>query len=52
MGSAMAPAVANTLYEHLNETKRDPNYYDLILTGDLGKYGKRVFEEYFKNEQK
>ena len=50
MGSAMAPAAANTLYEHLNETKRDPNYYDLILTGDLGKYGKRVFEEYYKKE--
>ena len=45
MGSSMAPAAAKTLYDHLNDTKRDANYYDLILTGDLGKYGKEIFKE-------
>ena len=26
--------------------KRSPNYYDLILTGDLGIYGKSILKEY------
>ena len=46
MGSVMAPAAADTLYEHLKETKRNPSYYDLIITGDLGKYGKDIFKKY------
>lgn len=50
MGSVMAPACANTLYEHLKDTKRDINDYDLILTGDLGKYGKEIFKELVKEE--
>ena len=50
LGSAMAPAAAKTLYEHLKDTERDINYYDLILTGDLGKYGKEIFKEYMKEE--
>lgn len=50
LGSAMAPAAANTLYEHLTETNRDINYYDLILTGDLGIYGKEIFKEYLKEK--
>lgn len=50
LGSAMAPAAVDTLITHLKETNRDPNYYDLILTGDLGKYGKEIFKEYIKEE--
>ena len=50
MGSAMAPAAARTLFEHLKDTKREFDYYDLILTGDLGKYGERIFMEYYKEE--
>ena len=47
--SARIPAAAaNTLYEHLTEIKKDPNYYDLILTGDLGKYGKKIFIDTLK----
>ena len=45
MGSVMAPAAAYTLYEHLKDTNRSINDYDLILTGDLGKYGKEIFKE-------
>ena len=45
MGSSMAPACAYTLYEHLKDTKRSVDDYDLILTGDLGKYGKEIFKE-------
>ncbi len=50
MGSAMAPAAANTLHRHLTDTGRDVDYYDLILTGDLGVYGERIFKELCKIE--
>ena len=43
MGAIMAPAAADTLNTHLLEMKRNVNYYDLILTGDLGKVGKDIF---------
>jgi stage V sporulation protein AD len=39
MGAAMAPAACECLYTHFKETGREPSYYDLILTGDLGNYG-------------
>ena len=48
MGSAMAPSCANTLYKHLIDTKRSPNYYDVILTGDLGVYGTKIMCDYFE----
>lgn len=52
MGAVMAPAAADTIYRHLKDLKRKPNYYDLILTGDLGKYGKEILINYMKNEYK
>lgn len=48
MGSAMALACANTLIKHLEDTEREVNYYDLILTGDLGVYGLEIVKEVFK----
>lgn len=45
MGAVMAPSAANTLIEHLRDMKRDIGYYDLILTGDLGKLGSELFKE-------
>jgi len=39
MGAAMAPAAADTLMAHFEDTKRVPDDYDLILTGDLGVIG-------------
>jgi stage V sporulation protein AD len=42
MGAAMAPAAADTILQHLEDTGREPNYYDLILTGDLGKVGMQL----------
>ena len=42
MGPAMAPAAADTLYQHLQDTGRTPAYYDMIYTGDLGKVGKAL----------
>jgi stage V sporulation protein AD len=42
MGPAMTPAAADTLWQHLQDTGRQPNYYDIILTGDLGQVGKTL----------
>ena len=50
MGAVMTPAAASTIYRHLSDLKRDVNYYDLILTGDLGIYGKKMLVEYMKTE--
>ena len=46
MGAVMAPAAGDVIYSHLKDTKRDTSYYDLILTGDLGIYGKEILKEY------
>lgn len=48
MGAVMAPAAADTIYRHLTDLKREPSYYDLILTGDLGIYGKNILINYLK----
>lgn len=45
MGAIMAPSAADTLYKHLQNLNIKLNYYDLILTGDLGKYGSILFKE-------
>ncbi len=45
MGAAMAPAAADTLAAHLSDTGRGVMDYDLIVTGDLGKFGSEMFEE-------
>lgn len=42
MGAAMAPAAADTILTHFKDTKRTPDYYDLIVTGDLGKLGSEI----------
>jgi stage V sporulation protein AD len=42
MGSAMAPAFIQTLITHFKDTGRSPNYYDVILSGDLGHIGKEI----------
>lgn len=48
MGSVMAPSAARTIYEHLKDTNQKVDDYDLILTGDLGVYGKEILKEYMK----
>ena len=50
MGAVMAGAAIDTIYNHLKDLKRDPSYYDLIVTGDLGKYGKEIVIEYMQKE--
>lgn len=46
MGAVMAPAAGDVIYNHLKDTKRKPEYYDLILTGDLGIYGRNILKDY------
>ena len=46
----MAPAAAKTIYKHLNDTNRTIDYYDLILTGDLGRYGKDILKDFMQVE--
>lgn len=45
MGAVMAPAAADTIINHLMDTDRTSDYYDLILTGDLGKVGVDILNE-------
>lgn len=45
MGSAMAPAAADTIKRHFEDTRRTPLDYDLIVTGDLGKVGSPIARE-------
>ncbi|OLN27061.1 stage V sporulation protein AD [Desulfosporosinus metallidurans] len=48
MGSAMAPAAVDTLEAHFRDLDRDPSYYDLIATGDLGRVGHRIAGDLLK----
>ncbi len=50
MGAVMAPGAADTINQHLQDLNRDINYYDLILTGDLGIFGKEILREYIKKQ--
>lgn len=45
MGAAMAPAAAHTIYQHLKDTGRKPEDYDIIATGDLGNVGKKITDQ-------
>lgn len=42
MGAAMAGAAIDTIITHLKDTKRSADYYDAILTGDLGVLGSEI----------
>lgn len=52
MGAVMAPSAARVISDHLKDTGRTIDYYDLILTGDLGIVGKMILKEYMKKEYK
>ena len=47
MGAAMAPAAVDTIETHLNELNIEPDYYDLIATGDLGFTGYSIAQDLF-----
>jgi len=45
MGAAMAPAAADTIITHFNDTGFTINDYDLIITGDMARVGKSILME-------
>ena len=50
MGKVMAPAAIDTIRRHLKDLNRKSDYYDLIVTGDLGIYGREILKEYMLEE--
>lgn len=50
MGGVMAISAADTIKRHFDDLKIKPDYYDLILTGDLGIYGKKILIDYLKEK--
>ena len=46
----MAPAFADTLITHFKDTSRSPNYYDAIISGDLGHVGKDIAIDLARNQ--
>jgi stage V sporulation protein AD len=48
MGGAMAPAVADTILNHMQDLSRTPDDYDLIVSGDLGSVGLSLAKELLK----
>ena len=49
MGAAMVPAAVDTLLNHLEDTRRPLEYYDLVVTGDLGFIGKDIMKDLLKD---
>lgn len=49
MGGAMAPAAADTIMAHFRDLQLEPSYYDLIVTGDLGRIGNETAFELLHN---
>ncbi|WP_017728121.1 stage V sporulation protein AD [Halalkalibacterium ligniniphilum] len=50
MGGAMAPAAVDTIEAHFRDRNIDPDYYDLIATGDLGKIGLPIAREMLRKD--
>lgn len=50
MGAVMAPAAVKTLMEHLKYMNKTLKDYDIILTGDLGRYGYDLFKTILKKD--
>jgi len=45
MGAAMAPAALHTIETHFRDRQLPHDYYDLVVTGDLGKVGHAILSE-------
>ncbi len=51
MGAAMAPAAVDTIQAHFRDMQIEPGYYDLIVTGDLGKVGYEIACDLFEKHK-
>ena len=50
MGACMAPAAASTLEQHFTDFDSQPEDYDKIITGDLGKVGQKVLLDLLRDK--
>ncbi|MBR1393551.1 MAG: stage V sporulation protein AD [Ruminococcus sp.] len=50
MGAAMAPAAYTSIRQLLQDTGLTPEFFDAIVTGDLGKVGSRLLCELFERD--
>ncbi len=50
MGAAMAPAASDTIKNHFKDFDLPYDYYDLIITGDLGYVGKELVLQLLNKE--
>jgi len=50
MGACMAPAACETIAQNLKDFKIQPDYYDRIITGDLGMIGKDILIDLLKEK--
>ncbi|MCD9025331.1 stage V sporulation protein AD [Cohnella silvisoli] len=51
MGAAMAPAAVDTIEAHFRDLHIEPDYYDLIVTGDLSKVGYEIACDLFEKHK-
>lgn len=51
MGAAMAPAAADLIKNNLRDFNREPQDYDLIVTGDLGSVGQTILLDLLQEEK-
>ncbi len=50
MGGAMAASAADTIIQHLKDSSQEITDYDLIITGDLGKDGRKILLSLLKEK--
>ena len=50
MGAAMAPAAMATIKAHFEDLHTGPEDFDLIITGDLGQFGKEMLLEFSRHD--
>ena len=49
MGACMAPAACDTICRNLEDFEREPEDYDRIITGDLGRVGTTILLDFMKS---
>ena len=50
MGAAMAMAAYHTIKQNMEDFERDADYYDKIITGDLGEVGLKILLDFMKQD--
>lgn len=50
MGAAMAPAACDLIAQHFEDFGTTPDFYDRIITGDLGTVGKEILIDLLKDK--